>query len=154
MPIRTAAAILLAVFLLASVAYGAEEADAILGLWNIPDNEAQFEIYKCGEDYCGKITYMEEPNYPPNDKLMPGRPKVDRENPDPQLRSRPMLGMPLMEGFRYEGNNTWRGRIYNPEDGKTYRCKLSLDIKNRLNVRGYLGIVLLGRTQRWTRPGS
>lgn len=154
MLIRTAAAILLAVFFLVPVAHGDGEADAILGLWNIPDNEAQFEIYRCGEEYCGKITYMEEPNYPPNDKRMPGLPKVDRENPDPRLRSRPMLGMPLMEGFRYEGDNTWRGRIYNPEDGKTYKCKLSLDNKNSLNVRGYLGIVLLGRTEKWTRPGS
>jgi uncharacterized protein (DUF2147 family) len=151
--VRCTPAILLAFFLLAPVAHAAE-ADAVLGLWNIPDNEAQFEIYTCGSEYCGRITYMEDPKYPPDDERMPGRPKVDRQNPDPRLRNRPMLGLPLMEGFRYEGDNNWRGRIYNPEDGKTYRCKLSLDGKNRLNVRGYLGIVLLGRTQTWTRPAS
>jgi uncharacterized protein (DUF2147 family) len=150
MRIRIGIPILFAIFLIAPVAYGAE-ADAILGLWNIPDNEAQFEIYLCGAEYCGKISYLQEPEYPQDDERMPGRPKIDRQNPDPRLRSRPLLGLALMEGFHYEGSNTWRGRIYNPEDGRTYKCKLSLDGKNRLNVRGYLGISLLGRTQNWTR---
>jgi uncharacterized protein (DUF2147 family) len=150
MPIRCLLALLLAVFLMASAAHGAEQ-DGILGLWNIPENEAQFEIYMCGAEYCGKLSYLQEPEYPPDDERMPGLPRIDRQNPDPLLRSRPLLGLTLMEGFRYEGNNTWRGRIYNPDDGRIYKCKLSLDGKNRLNVRGYLGVSLLGRTQKWTR---
>lgn len=147
------AAVLLVFFLLGSVAHGAE-GDAILGLWNIPEDEAQFEIYTCGAEYCGRITRLQEPEYPPDDKRMPGLPRVDRNNPDPLLRTRPMLGLTIMEGFRYEGDNSWRGRIYNPDDGETYRCKLSLDGKNHLKVRGYLGITLFGKTQEWTRPPS
>lgn len=150
MPVRIAAAIVFGFFLLPSLARGAE-ADAILGFWNIPENEAQFEIYRCGAEYCGRISYLEEPEYPPNDKSMPGRPKVDRNNPDPRHRDRPMLGLTLMEGFRYEAPNAWYGRIYNPDDGKTYRCKLWMVGNDRLNVRGYLGITLFGRTQEWNR---
>jgi uncharacterized protein (DUF2147 family) len=142
----------LVVILLASHAYGAD-ADAILGLWNTIDGEAQFEIYKCGVEYCGKISYLREPDYPSTEKQgLAGLPKMDLENPDPLLRGRSMLGLPLMEGFRYTGGDTWEGgRIYNPEDGAKYRCKLWLDGENRLKVRGYLGFSWLGRTETWVR---
>ncbi|MCE5334970.1 MAG: DUF2147 domain-containing protein [Desulfobacteraceae bacterium] len=130
----------------------AENPDAIMGVWNESDNDAKFEIYKCGPFYCGRIKSLTDPNFPDNDP-MAGKPKMDRNNPDPQLRSRPYVGMPFMLGFRYEADNTWRGRIYNPENGKTYQCKLSMDGRDKLNVRGYLGISLLGRTVTWTRSG-
>jgi uncharacterized protein (DUF2147 family) len=130
-----------------------EDPDAILGSWSLMNHEAKFEIYKCGEEYCGKISYLSEPDYPPTEKNgLAGRPKLDLENPDPMLRGRPLLGMPLMEGFRYVGGNTWEnGRIYNPEDGRKYRCKLWLDGENRLKVRGYLGLAILGKTETWVR---
>ena len=126
-------------------------ADSVIGFWNTQDKNAIFEIYKCGSLYCGKISSLEEPNYPPTDKQMPGMPKVDRVNPDPALRSRTLVGLPLILGFHYEGDNCWKGKIYNPEDGETYRCNFSMTGDNQLNVRGYLGIPLLGRTQVWTR---
>lgn len=126
--------------------------DAILGRWNTQDNDAQFEIYKCASGYCGKIVHLEDPNYSPNDQRgMGGLPKVDRENPDPRLRNRPQLGLEMLEGFRFEGGNTWKGRIYNPENGKTYQCRLSLADANHMQLRGYIGISLLGRTEIWTR---
>lgn len=151
MPFRTVT-VLLVVILLAPHAYGAG-ADAILGLWSTMDREAQFEIYKCGEEYCGRISYLREPNYPSTDKQgLAGLPKIDLENPEPRLRERPLLGLPLLEGFRYMGGNAWEGgRIYNPEDGLKYRCKLRLDGENRLEVRGYIGFSLLGQTETWVR---
>lgn len=127
-------------------------ADGILGSWSLRDQKARFEIYKCGEEYCGKISYLSEPDYPPAAKNgRAGSPKLDTENPDPALKNRPLLGMPLMEGFRYTGENSWDGRIYNPEDGHKYRCKLWLDGESRLKVRGYLGFSLFGRTETWIR---
>jgi len=117
------------------------------------DREAQFEIYKCGAEYCGKICYLKEPNYPSTEKQgLAGLPKIDLENPDPLLRRRPLLGLPLLEGFRYPGDNKWEGgTIYNPEDGIKYRCRLWLDGENQLKVRGYVGFSLLGRTETWIR---
>ncbi|MGV8073240.1 MAG: DUF2147 domain-containing protein [Syntrophobacteraceae bacterium] len=152
MPMKITTSLLLAVFFWAPYVYGSD-ADAILGLWNTMDREAQFEIYKCGEEYCGKISYLNEPNYPATAKDgVAGLPKTDCENPDPQLRNRPLLGLPLLKGFRYTDSNRWEdGRIYNPEDGRQYRCKLRLDGENRLKVRGYLGFSLLGRTETWVR---
>lgn len=140
------------IIFLAPHAYGAD-ADAILGLWSLTDRKAQFEIYKCGSEYCGKISYLSEPNYPSTEKLgFAGLPIMDLQNPDPALRGRSLLGLPLLEGFRYVGGDTWEGgRIYNPEDGKKYRCKLWLDGENQLKVRGYLGFSLFGRTETWVR---
>ncbi len=152
MSLRTIVIIGLCVIFLAPHACGAH-ADTILGFWNTENRKTQFEIYKCGAEYCGKISYMSEPNYPSTEKQgLAGLPKRDFDNPDPLLRGRPMLGMPLLEGFHYVGDNTWEGgTIYNPEDGKTYSCKLWLDGENRLNVRGYIGFSLLGKTVTWIR---
>ncbi len=143
--------LVLALIVLTAAPVKAADADSIIGYWNTADNDAIFEIYRCGSLYCGKISSLEEPNYPPTDKKMPGSPKVDMNNPDPALRNRTLVGLPLISGFHYEGDNSWKGMIYNPEDGDTYRCNFSMVGKDRLTVRGYIGIPLLGRTQIWTR---
>ena len=143
--------VLFLIMLMAAAPAGAVVADSVIGFWNTPDHDALFEIYRCGSLYCGKISSLEEPDYPPTDKQMPGKPKVDRNNPNPALRNRTLVGLPLISGFHYEGDNSWSGMIYNPEDGSTYKCNFSMAGENRLNVRGYIGIPLLGRTQIWTR---
>jgi uncharacterized protein (DUF2147 family) len=57
-----------------------------------------------------------------------------------------------LSGFKFAGDNLWEdGTIYDPENGKTYRCKITLESPNRLNVRGFVGISLFGRTTVWTR---
>ncbi|MHC1727398.1 MAG: DUF2147 domain-containing protein [Syntrophobacteraceae bacterium] len=153
---RTVQALLYTVFLMVftiSPAWGID-ADSILGIWNTLDDDAQFEIYKCGGYYCGRIYSLQEPNYPPSNKKMAGQPKVDSNNPDPRFRKRPLVGLPLMIGFSYEGVNIWKGAIYNPEDGKTYKCRISLAEDNRLKIRGYLGITVFGKTEVWTRARS
>jgi uncharacterized protein (DUF2147 family) len=143
----------LALFLIMAMAAPAlaVEADSIIGFWSTPDNDAQFEIYRCGSLYCGKISSLREPNYPSSDEKTPRGPKVDRNNPDPALRNRTLVGLPFISGFRYTGENLWNGMIYNPEDGRTYRCNFSTDGDRLLKVRGYIGLPILGRTQIWTR---
>ncbi len=128
-------------------------ADAILGIWIPADGGARIQIYRCGVLYCGKISHLEDPYYPPHDRRgMGGLPRMDRNNPDPELRHRPMLGLTFLEDFRYAGDDSWEGgRIYNPENGKFYRAKITLADQNRLMLRGYLGISLLGRTETWVR---
>lgn len=152
--IRTACSLLVTALCLAlpAIVLGAD-ADAIVGLWNTSENDARIEIYRCGAQYCGRISHLEEPNYPPDDEGgMAGLPVVDRNNPDPELRTRPLIGLRLMEGFRYMGHNTWEGgRIYNPEDGRMYKAKISLAGSERMMLRGYWGISLLGRTETWVR---
>jgi uncharacterized protein (DUF2147 family) len=134
----------------------AAEGDALLGLWatgpaDDPDL-AHVRISKEGETYAGAIVWLAEPIYGPDDEQgMGGQPKVDRENPDPELKKRPIIGLPLVEGFSYAGKNRWKGgTIYDPNNGKTYSCKLKLN-GDVLKVRGYIGVSLIGRTTQWTR---
>ncbi len=131
----------------------AADADAILGSWNTAENKSKIEIFKCGSHYCGKIAWLKEPLYPEDDeKGMAGQSKVDRNNPDPALRRQPLVGLQLMEGFSHDGDNRWQGGlIYDPENGKQYKCKLTLEPPDRLHVRGYIGFSLIGRTSVWTR---
>lgn len=129
----------------------ADEADGIAGQWLTEDSDARFEIYKEGGKYCGKIVWLQEPVYPQDDAEA-GRPTHDRKNPDPAKRDQPIVGLQLLKDFEYKGDNAWAGgTIYNPENGKLYRARLRLDGKDKLKVRGFIGISLIGETTVWTR---
>jgi len=128
--------------------------DDILGAWKNEDGRAQIEIYHCDGKFCGRLSWLGRPVYPPDDPQgMGGQPRVDRENPDPKLKGRPLLGLRIMQGFSYNGGNGWEhGEIYDPESGKTYSCKMTMVTPTKLKIRGYLGLTLFGRTTTWTRP--
>lgn len=152
---RNASILILAILMLAGVTARAVEAgDEILGLWNTTDNESQIQIFKEKKKYSAKIISLKEPNWPADDKEgMAGKPKNDRGNPDPKLRDRPIIGLQFMRDFVYAGNKTWEdGKIYDPKNGKTYKCKMRLVDDKHLEVRGFIGFSLLGRTVVWTRP--
>jgi len=127
-------------------------ADDILGQWNTAQGRSRVEVYKCTDRYCGRIVWLKEPVYPADDaKGMAGKPKVDRENPDPALRSQPLEGLQILRDFRYDDGQWLDGTIYDPREGKTYRCKIKLGDDGKLKVRGYIGISLFGKTTEWTR---
>ena len=136
----------LVVFLLApAVALAEGGGDAILGKWVTTGQKSVVEIYKCGDEYCGKIIWLKEPL----DKE--GKEKLDTKNPDESKRDRKIVGLQILSGFKYKGDNKWGdGKIYDPEKGKTYKCKTKLEGDN-LKLRGYIGFSLIGRTTIWTR---
>ena len=81
----------------------------------------------------------------------------DAQNPDPALRDRPLMGLKFLWGFKYKAKkNRWAdGNVYDPNNGKTYSAKMSLDKDGRiLKMRGYVGISLLGRTAKFERVQS
>jgi len=143
---------MIGVLMLASSVFAADS-NAVTGKWWDEKKGSQIEVYKCADKYCGKVVYLTEPNFGEKDKGgMAGKPKVDRENSDPAKRNVPILGLNMMSGFKYAGDNVWEdGTIYNAEDGKTYKCKLTLESPERLKVRGFIGVSLLGKTQYWSR---
>lgn len=120
---------------------------APLGRWLTDGGKAQVEIAPCADKLCGKIVWLAEPL----DEQ--GQPKRDRNNQDEAKRSRPVVGLAMLEGFAAAGEpDKWEGgTIYNPEDGKTYSCTMTLQDADTLRVRGYVGLPLLGKTQVWTR---
>jgi uncharacterized protein (DUF2147 family) len=138
----------------------ADPGDEILGLWATdPAAEgglSHVEITKRDGKYFAAIRWLAKPVYPPDDKGgMGGLAKVDRNNPDPAKRSVPSLGLEVMKDFVYLGDGHWGdGTIYDPDNGKTYKCKATLGEDGNLHVRGYIGFSLLGRTTVWTRPAS
>lgn len=149
---RLSAALLTAA-VMASPAAWAASADDILGVWNNQEKSARIEIFKCAVNYCGRIISLTEPTYPAGStEGVPGSPKVDNNNPDPALRKAPIVGLQILSGFSYENDATWKnGTIYDPKNGKTYSAKMTLTSPGELNVRGYIGISLIGRTTVWTR---
>ncbi len=142
--------LLLLFFLSAAFAQGP---GALIGKWWNEEKDAQLEIYRCEGKLCGKIVMLKEPNFPANDPQgMGGKVKTDRENPDPAKKDRPLLGLDMLWGFTPSGENLWEGGfIYNPRDGKTYKCKLTLENPDRLKVRGFIGVSLIGKTNYWSR---
>ena len=118
--------------------------DAVLGGWINGDDDAKVEIYKSGNKYYGKITWLRNPN---EDN---GTPKVDDENPDKSKQSQPVMGLVILKDFIFEDGYWKNGTIYDPKNGKTYDCEMWLDGKTGLKIRGYWGIVY--RTETWTRP--
>lgn len=75
----------------------------------------------------------------------------DARNPDPARRHRSLLGITLLQGCHYDDGAWTDGTIYDPNIGKTYACILRLKSANALEVRGYVGLSLFGRTETWTR---
>jgi uncharacterized protein (DUF2147 family) len=138
--------ILSVLFLFSSISKAQNKADDIVGNWLTTGKEpAKIQIYKSGKMFYGKIVWLQNPT----DN---GKPKVDNNNPDKAKRSNPVIGSVILMGFKFDGNNEWKGGdIYDPESGKTYSSYLFLKDKNTLKVRGYVGISLFGRTETWSR---
>jgi uncharacterized protein (DUF2147 family) len=135
----------------ATTAFGAG-LNGILGIWKTEMDESQVEIFRCGEKICGTITWLKNPIYTDGRDGEVGTPVIDRKNPDPALKSRPVLGLRILEGFSAEGGNNWgNGTCYDPKSGKTYRGKIHLSAPDRLELRGFIGIPLFGRSSVWTR---
>jgi len=125
------------------------KANDITGLWLTEDKDAHVQIEKKGNAYFGKIVWLKFPN---DDDT--NTPKLDKKNPNDKLKSRPILGLNILSNFKFDGSKEWKnGKIYDPQTGKTYSCYLAFTdkTKNKLKLRGFIGISLLGGTTHWTR---
>lgn len=139
------------ILLTATTTFGAGQSD-ILGSWKTEEDDSILEFFRCGEKICGKIVWLKQPNYMNNKDGPVGKTKVDRKNPNPALRTRPILGLQVMKGLTARANRRWvNGTCYDPETGKSYKCKMKLASPNRLELRGYIGISLIGRNYTLTR---
>ncbi len=154
MKTKTISYLAVAFLLFTSTAALAQNPDAIVGTWLDGKGKAHIEIYKQADGkYFGKIVWLKEPTYPQNDEMkMDGQEKVDRKNPDPAKRKSPLLGLVILRDFKYSSDKVWEdGRISDPENGKDYKCKLTLKSPDALDVRGFVGFSFIGRTDNWTR---
>jgi uncharacterized protein (DUF2147 family) len=123
------------------------EADRLLGVWEPSNGKARVKIEKIGNKYYGKIVWLKEPNDPATNL-----PKVDKNNPDESVRNVPLKGYRMLKDFTFAGKDEWsNGTIYDPENGSTYKCIIKMTDSNTLDIRGYIGVEALGRTDVWKR---
>lgn len=131
-------------FFFTSMLVKAQSENAILGVWYNTEKTAKVEILKKGSFFIGKIVWLKDPN--PG-----GKPAVDKDNPDAKLKSRPLMGLNLLEGLKFDSGMWEDGTIYDPKIGKTYSCQVTLKSKEVLEVKGYIGFSFIGRTVEWTK---
>lgn len=126
------------------------KADDIVGVWMNEDKDAHVQISRDGDIFNGKIVWLKTPIDEET-----GKPKLDDENSDESLRTRPVMGLLLLHDFVFDGDDEWEdGKIYDPKEGKTYSCYMEFDDEDDLStlkIRGFIGVSLLGRTTYWTK---
>ena len=119
----------------------AAAAPSVEGLWRTEDGSAVVEIVPCGQQICGRIARV----------LATGAnvPRTDVNNSDPARRTRPLVGLQILSGFR-AGPKAWEGgRAYDPKSGRSYDASLRLNADGSLRVTGCVLIVC--QSVRWTR---
>lgn len=130
-----------------TVSFSQAEADNLIGVWEPSHGKARVKVEKIGTKYYGKIVWLKEPNDPET-----GQAKVDKNNPDASQRNVPLKGYRILKDFVYSGKGEWsEGTIYDPENGNTYKCIIKMKDDNTLDIRGYIGVEALGRTDVWKR---
>ena len=128
----------IAAFALITTPVLAQTAEDAIGVWENPENKSHTEFYKCGDNVCAKII-----------KVVDGQ-TTDDKNPDPAKRSRPIVGLVIMEGAKKSGDNKWSGTLYNRADGKSYSGTITVKSKSTLDLSGCVALVVC-RTTTWTR---
>ena len=129
----------LAVAMLAATPLAA--AEPIAGSWVTATRDGVVRIAPCGKSLCGTLARFLV--IPPG-----GADQRDVHNPDAKLRNRKLLGLPILTGFSEDGA-VWRGTIYDPKAGKSYRSVLRRLDGDRLEVKGCIGPFC--QTQVWRR---
>jgi uncharacterized protein (DUF2147 family) len=117
------------------------------GLWSTKNDESIIEIAPCGQLYCGVLVWLAEPND------IAGKPKTDQHNEDESARDRPLIGIQLLIDLAPE-KNLWRGKAYNPEDGKTYEITFKPApgkiVGDKAEIRGCV-LKILCQSETFTR---
>ena len=117
------------ILMIASVMQTNQNDDAIVGLWWTEGKKAKVEIYKNGDHFEGKVVWLE---------------KNDRGD------DHPLMGKKLIHGFRQQDARWIGGKVYDPENGKTYDSILKLQGKS-LEVRGFIRMPMFGKSVFWQR---
>lgn len=124
--------------LFAATAASSFAADA-KGDWARPNGASKIRISSCGSALCGKLVWLREPG-------------ADTKNPDAAKRSRPLLGVQVIQSMKpTKKGNQWKGKVYNAEDGKTYTGFIELADTNKLKLEGCVMGGLICKGETWTR---
>ncbi len=138
--------LLLSLVVAAFSAQAAAKPDDVLGIWKNGEGTGMIQIFKKGDKYYGRLVWLKVANNPD------GTPRTDVNNPEEANRKVALKGLVNMRDFTYAGDNKWEdGKIYDPKNGSDYSCEMTLVDPNTLEVRGFIGVSLFGRTDVWKR---
>lgn len=104
--------------------------DGATGTWRLSNGKVTVRVSPCGPSLCGRVVALRKAH---DDK---GRPRLDKENPNPALRTRPVIGLTILSNMRSSGQGAWAGTIYNPDDGNTYSSQMQLLSPSTMRVNG------------------
>lgn len=116
----------------------AQDPALVFGVWQHPENGSRIRLAPCGAGLCGTVVHVADGQ------------KTDDKNPNPALRTRPILGMPIIVEAKKTGAATWAGNLYNRIDGGTYAGRLQVKNRGELDMTGCTAIVIC-RTVTWRR---
>ena len=135
------------IIVLFPILFFGQDSCGICGVWLEEKKESHIEIYQTKEETIeGKIIWLANPL---NED---GEIKLDKENPNKNLRQRTIQNLTIIKDLKFTEQNKWsNGSIYDARSGKTYSLNAKLEGKDTLFMRGYLGFSLIGKTTRWTR---
>jgi uncharacterized protein (DUF2147 family) len=120
------------------------QSDRIVGIWLTAEKDAKIEISQRESRFYGKMIWL-TPNVDEN-----GNPLTDTENPDASKRNRKLEGLEIISNLVY-ADGKWKGKIYDPESGKTYSSEIKLVNEDTLELTGYVGLPMFGRTLIWKK---
>src|SRR5690242_10975806 len=132
MRLVTAAALILGL----AFAGVAHASDSATGTWRMSNGKVTVRVMPCGAGLCGRVVALKKPH---DGK---GRPRLDKENPNPSLRQRPVIGLTILSNMRASGQGKWAGTIYNPDDGNTYSSSMQLLGPSTMEVDGCVAGIL------------
>ena len=118
----------------------AKAADPIEGVWKVSDGKATIRVTIEEGKLVGRITAVSNPAW-----------VTDTENKDPKMRTRKIIGLPMVWGFYKKGDKWEGGSVYDSANGKTYKGKIWMEGKDKMVMRGFVGVSLLGRSAHWNR---
>jgi len=125
----------------------AQSNKAPTGLWLTENQRSAIELYQCkkGEPVlCGKIAWI----------IQDGM-QFDTKNPDASQHKKPLCGMTILSGLRMEEPSKWTGgKVYKADEGSMYDAKMTVLSDNALELRGFAGISMFGKTQTWKRVSA
>ena len=119
-----------------------------------PESEAREEVFGLWVSPKGTVFSIAEHEGRLQAEVIGMRkPRLDKKNPTPELRARPVLGLQVLSDYQFK-RGAWRGRIYDPGSGHTFKSHIKRDDEGNLRVRGYVGLSLFGKTEVFEAVGS
>jgi uncharacterized protein (DUF2147 family) len=123
-----------------------QQIKAPTGLWLTENERSVIDLHQCPgtKELCGKIHWI----------IKDGM-QFDTKNPDASKHTRPLCGLTILSGLKMDNEGNWQGgKVYKADEGDTYDAKMTVLSPDKVEMRGFMGVSLFGKTQTWKRVSA